>query len=134
MNWNTHWVFRTANFTVKYETGPDHGLDLSFDDTGEISDKLVSGELMVFTARVAVYYDGTCVGEDYLGGCIYESPEAFMSHNGADPMDRNCSTMRAAYGDNRVICHYFPDMVTRAIADARRTLCEMQNVSLRAVA
>ena len=32
------------------------------------------------------------------------------------------SVMRKTKGDNAVICHYFPSMVSEAIADARRTL------------
>lgn len=37
-------------------------------------------------------------------------------------MNRNCSIMRAANGDNVMIGHYFPDMVREAVRQARAWL------------
>ena len=107
MNTDIHWQFETKNFRVVFESLPEYDLDLSWDETGETQEKLISGEYVAFVARVAVYYDGTCVGEDYLGQCIYEDPEQFMDHKGMN---------QAKHGS------YFSDMVSIAIANAREYL------------
>jgi len=107
--WHTHWQFKTANFTIKYETGPEYDLDLSWDEDGETAEKLEQGLLCAFVARVAVYFDGWCLGEDYLGGCIYESPEHFIDHRGG----------RGSY---------FRDLVTNAIEQARAEIARKRLV------
>jgi hypothetical protein len=121
-HWETIWSFKTEHFRVDYDVAPDDDLDLSWDDDGATRDGLESGKYVAFVARVVVYCDDIELGADYLGGCIYESAKQFISHRDRDPMNRNCSIMRAACGDNAVICHYFPGMVRCAIAEARKAL------------
>ena len=104
---NIIWEFKTARFRVAFEIEPEYDLDLSFDDTGEVREGLEDGRFVAFVAKVAVYLDGREVGADYLGGCIYENPEAFRDHIGSKAK---------GYGS------YFADMVREAIRDARRTL------------
>src|SRR5215831_9043222 len=116
MNWHTQWEFKTAQFTVRAQITEDHDLDLSWDDDGETTAGLADGSLVAFGTRVQVIAsDGREIGSDSLWGSIYKRADDFFSgHRDRDPMNRNCSIMRAARGDNVVICHYFPDMVRQA--------------------
>lgn len=100
------WEFKTAQFSVIFETLPEYDVDLSFDDDGSIREGLQEGLYVAFVAKVAVYYRGREVAADYLGGCIYESPEDFMDHRG---LAKGCGS-------------YFSDMVRNAIAEARKVL------------
>jgi hypothetical protein len=119
----TMWQFTCGRFTVKAHIKPCDYLDLSWDDDGEIREGLESGALEAFDTRVSVWLNGAKIGEDWLSESIYADPaDFFAEHRGPDPMHRNCSAMRAARGDSVVICHYFPSMVSEAIADARRWL------------
>jgi hypothetical protein len=117
--------FETASYLVRATIEPDDDVDLSFDETSETRDNLESGEWQAFCTMVTVEHKetGVVLGKDTLCGSIYDKPaDFFSSHRSPDPMNRNCSMMRAARGDNSVICHYFPDMVRGAISDARKTL------------
>ena len=100
-HWDTVWTFKTANFTIVLEFGPEDDLDLSWDDDGSVADGLARGTLFAFVARVAVKHNGYTIGEDYLGNCIYNSERDFMGGG------------------------YFRDMVCCAIADARRNLANL---------
>lgn len=104
------WEFKTARFTVSFEAGPDYYLDLSWDETGEVREGLESGRYVAFVAKVAVYLDGREIGEDYLGGCIYESPEQFRDHFGIGPASRKSGSLMGSY---------FSAMVSQAIKEAR---------------
>lgn len=132
------WSFRTARFAVYLEVTPDYGYQYDGDDEGgETQAKLDSGEYVAFDSRVTVHLDGQEVGSDSLGGSVYAADEVdtfWTDHRCPDPLDRNCSIMRKARGTNVVICHYFPDMVHQAIADARNTLAKLQTVRLRKAA
>jgi hypothetical protein len=108
MRYTEIWRFETARFAIVYSVTDDHYLDLSWDDDGLIRDGLERGSLVAFEARVQCLLDGREVGADHLGGCIYESARAFV-------------------GDG-----YFRDMVSMAIAEARKTLSDMP--TLRKVA
>jgi hypothetical protein len=99
--WDTVWTFRTAQFDIILEFGPEYDLDLSWDENGSVADGLARGTLFAFVARVAVKHNGMTIGEDYLGECIYASERDFMRGG------------------------YFRDMVRCAIADARATLAKM---------
>jgi len=124
LHWENIWKFNTANFTVRFDAAPDDDLDLSWDTDGLTGAALHNGELVAFVARVTVNdrHTGKTLGWDTLHGCIYDSAEQFAtSHRDPDPMNRNCSIMRAAKG-TIVICHYFPGMVAEAIKEARATL------------
>lgn len=119
----TLWTFSTRRFRVSCEIEPDDYLDLSWDDTGEVAEKLKSGEYVAFQTRVAVYLDGVMIGADYLGGSIYADPEDFVTeHRDPDPKNRNCSA------NSYRVCHYFPDMVSGAIAEARAHLADVGHV------
>lgn len=114
------WEFHTRNFTVKAQIAPEDDSP-DFDDE-ETIEAISRGEIDWFMARVVVLsLYGDELGSDYLGGCAYkDAQEFFSSHRDPDPMNRNSSLMRNARGDNVVICHYFPSMVSEAIKDARR--------------
>lgn len=96
--WDKVWTFKTQRFEIGLEFGPEHDLDLSWDDDGSVRDGLDRGTLFAFIARVYVKCDGATVGEDYLGNCIYANERDFMKGG------------------------YLRDMVRCAIADARRHL------------
>lgn len=113
-------IFHTRNFSVVAAIEPDNDLDLSFDDTGEVTEKLNSGEYEAFQTAVHVYYRGAEVGADYLGGSIYANPrDFFKEHIGLAAKSRadGCN-----YG-----C-YFPDMIRTAIAEARKMLANVPHI------
>lgn len=118
------WQFRTARFLVTLELEHMDGYEYDGDDeNGETQAALDSGELIAFDSKVTVYLDGNEVGADYLGSSVYGADnfrEFYTAHRDSDPNNRNTLAMKAS---GRVICHYFPDMVRSAIADARKALC-----------
>lgn len=121
--------FETAQFIVRAVIVPDPDVDVSFDETGETAEKVASGEWQAFGTIVTVSHQGIVLGESSLWGSIYRDPlEFFTGHRGPDPMDRNCSTMKAARGANVCIGHYFPDMVREACGAARTALGNMPKV------
>jgi len=84
---------------------------------------------------VIVQLDGTIIGADLLGGSVYKSGEEsdfWTAHRDPDPMNRNCSIMRAKAGKPVAICHYFPEMVRAAIAEARDHLADIPTMRKRA--
>jgi hypothetical protein len=118
----TPWEFSTARFRVALEIYPEDFAP-DFDDDGETAADIEAGKIEWFCACVAVYLDGREVARDYLGGCAYESFQQFATmHRDPDPLNRNSSIMREARG---AICHYFPDMVSGAISEARKALRNM---------
>jgi hypothetical protein len=123
------WQFKTARFVITARIVADEFVDTSFDETGETAEKISSGEWFAFNTTVTVALrNGAELGSDTLCGSIYETPrEFFTAHRDADPMNRNCSIMRAKRGD-LTICHYFPDMVRNAISEARNALHDMPKV------
>jgi hypothetical protein len=74
--------FKTKNFRVLVDAIEDWDVDLSFDETGETERRLENGTLISFAARARVFFrpTGQELGRDYLGGCIYESLDAFQDH------------------------------------------------------
>lgn len=135
-NWETLWTFDTPNFRVALEVAPE---DTDPADSFELDEDIAfarEGGSAWFCASVAVYYgadeeDLIEVGRDVLGGCSYRSFEEFYtSHRDRNPMNRNCSIMRAKLGQNVSICHYFPDMVREAVNEARRK-CRRLSASLK---
>jgi hypothetical protein len=94
---------------------------------------LDDGELIAFATRVGVFLDGVLIGADYLGGSVYSASDYktfATAHRDPDPMNRNCSIMRASHpaGPNVSICHYFPDMVRQAVSAARECLADMPHL------
>lgn len=129
---NAEWSFETARFFVGFFAEPE---DMDPADSFQFEEDIEAvrnGDVEWFCASIRVYLKGDddtwCtdwreIGSDHLGGCAYNSiREFYTSHRDADPLNRNSSIMRAARGDNVAICHYFPSMVSEAIADARKTL------------
>ena len=111
------WKFKTKNFTVRMLAEFDEcGTDLSWDETGEVREKLESGEwsVYVFTAEV-LDARGNVVGSDSLGGSIYGDPEEFRDHIGLAIKSR---------ADGRNYGSYFTDMIREAICEARKTYAE----------
>lgn len=121
--------FETDNFTVRATVEADNDVDISFDETNETRDKLASGQWTAFGTVVTVEHEGIELGRSELWDSIYAKPHEFFSdHRGADPMNRNCSIMRAIHGGKTSICHYFPEVVKEAVWSARRTLAKMPKV------
>ena len=130
------WQFKTDRFTVALYLNRDSSYQYDGDDPdGETQAKLDSGELVAFESNVVVILDGeSVIGRSNLGGSVYAADEVeqfWTAHRDPDPMNRNCTTMRAAWQgkgdpDARVsICHYFPGMVSEAIAEAREYVEQM---------
>jgi hypothetical protein len=116
------YSFKTESFEVRGYAEPET-MDPADQLDEEAAADIEAGNSEWFRVRVEVLKNGHVIGYDTLGGCHYGSVrEFFTSHRDPDPMNRNCSIMRKARGDNVAICHYFPDMVKQAIADARRVL------------
>jgi hypothetical protein len=110
--------FHTERFTVIAEALEETDLDLSWDEDGSVAEGIDSGKYIVFCARVRVLYRGKEIGVDYLGGCIYESFDDFMDH-------RECGKQNREYerqGKDGRCGSYFHDMISAAIAEARKTL------------
>ena len=82
----------------EYDSPDDH-----FDDKGETAEAIREGRFDWFAACVTASKNGIELGADYLGGCCYESPQAFM-----DEPDG-----------------YFADMVSIAIANARDVIAKL---------
>lgn len=131
--------FNTKNFKVVVDAIEDYNVDLSFDEDGSTRKGLESGDLICFCARVRVYFKGQEVASDYLGGCIYESLDAFMDH-------KECGKQNAEYEAKERAQHkkigstgrrgsYFSDMITAACEEARKTILDRRaayaDVSIR---
>jgi len=125
-HWEECWRFETARFAVVFEVTPcqDDPAD-SFEDDESVQD-IREGRVDWFDCRVRVLCDDREIGADYLSCCAYTNVREFYeSHRDKDPLNRNCSIMRAAEGENVCICHYFPSMVAQAIDQARGTLADV---------
>lgn len=105
--------FCTDRFTVTVEAQPDYDMDLSWDETGEVAQKIQSGFFQHFCVKASVVYRGHEIATDYLGGCIYEHPSDFMDHRGIRQKSR---ADKCNYGS------YFSDMVSNVISEARKLL------------
>lgn len=117
------YEFTIGRFTIAADIRLSDDFDLSWDDDGETRANLESGLWEAFDTKVSVSCNGVEIASDWLCQSIYANPSEFFSdHRSADPMNRNCSIMRAANGDNVSICHYFPDMVRNAVNEARAWL------------
>lgn len=90
----TIYTFKTARFTLELAAEPELDAPDWFGAEEDIQ-RIQRGELVYFCARVRILLDGRELAADYLGGCCYETPQAFRR----DP--------------------YFLDMVRSAVKDAR---------------
>lgn len=116
--------FKTQHFTVIVDTLPEHDLDLSWDDDGSTAKGLNNGSLVAFVARARVLGpSGMELASDYLGECIYESPEAFEDHRECGRYNRELE----AYGAVGRCGSYFADMVSNVCSEARKEWLKLQN-------
>lgn len=121
--------FKTDQFHVIVDALEDYDIDLSFDETGEVREKLESGEYIGFCARVRVLHETLGeVSSDYLGGCIYASLEEFEDHRECGKETRGLR----AKGSSAVCGSYFADMVREAISNARKAIKGAQTIYVRA--
>jgi hypothetical protein len=116
------WQFCTARFSVEFHATEE---DMDPADSFEFPDHIEfarSGDPAAWFAAWVIVRDRESmdiVGHDHLGGCSYNTfREFYTAHRDPDSANRNCAATNAKH----VICHYFPGMVSQAIADARRTL------------
>lgn len=118
------WTFKTRRFTVRLTIEPDYGYRYDGDDPeGETQAKLNSGEYIAFDSAVTVEFDGIKIAADHLGGSVYDArkvKEFWTAHRDHDHNNRNCSMHM-----DRVIGHYFPEMVRIAIEAARKHFANM---------
>ena len=119
--------FRTPNFTVRVTAQEEDDLDLSWDDDGSVRKGLENGEFIAFCVKATVYYKGTELATDYLGGCIYRSLAEFMDHKECGKQNKLC----AAKGEAGRCGSYFTDMVRTVCDEAREELHKLQNVKVR---
>ena len=119
--------FHTPNFTVRVTAEEDNYLDLSFDDDGSVREGLENGKFIAFCAKAAVYYKGTELATDYLGGCIYRSLDEFMDHRECGKQNK----VYAAKGETGRCGSYFADMVKQVCDEARKELKRLQQVKVR---
>lgn len=121
--------FKTRNFRVVVDALEDWDTDLSFDETGEVREKLERGEYICFTVRARVFYNGQELAADYLGGCIYENIGAFQDHRECGAETRR---LRAS-GSTAAVCgSYFAGMVHGVCKQARKTIQGFHAVRVRA--
>jgi len=128
------WSFKTRQFRVSLILQRNWRYQYDGDDPeGETQAKLNSGEYVAFDSRVEVEWEGQVIGENHLGGSVYSADnvsEFWTAHRDPDPMNRNCSIMRANHpsGPRVSICHYFPGMVEEAISEARQYIRDLPAV------
>jgi hypothetical protein len=117
--------FNTRNFRVIVDAvEEDLPSDLSWDESGEVAEKLDSGEFIRFCARARVIFKPTSteLGADYLGDCIYRSLEEFADHRQAAKQQRKLR----AKGSDALVGSYFADMIAQAIAEARKEFATLK--------
>lgn len=108
------WRFNTKRFSVILDCDWEIDPDLSWDETGEIRDKVLDGLWDCVCFRVRVLFEGEEIAADYLGNSIYGDVRDFRKeHIGIALRNRLSGTN---YG-----C-YFPGMVRGAISEARQKL------------
>ena len=101
----TIWTFKTRNFAVVVDCDYEQDwLDLSWDETGEVAEKIVSGEWSAYTMRARLLDRfGKELVSDYLGQSIYADPMDFRDHIGS----------QGKWGS------YFTDMVRTVLDEGR---------------
>ena len=115
--------FKTAHFRVIADWTEDYDADLSYDESGETLRNVQSGKWVCMLVRVRVLHDTLGdLGVDYLGGCVYEKPEAFMDHKECGAETRR---LRAS-GSNAICGSYFTDMISEAIGNARKEVLRLK--------
>jgi hypothetical protein len=73
-------------FTIRLSAAPeDQPIDWDFEteqDRLDLLEKIDNGTLVYFIAKVEAIKCGIVLGTDYLGGCCYESVQAFVDEGG----------------------------------------------------
>lgn len=100
-------VKQIDGFDIYFEALEEN--DYSFDlmepqDAKEAQDKINSGELVLFCAKVTAERSGIELASDYLGGCIYEDATDFYTIYEGE---------------------YFADMVQNVLAEAKPNLISL---------
>ena len=100
MNWQHIHDEDFAGFRIDFYATPDDTdpRDLFDVDADEICRDINEGRLEWFVAKVTASREGVTLGEDYLGGCCYESVSDFLQDG------------------------YYTNMIDNAVAEARATL------------
>ncbi len=131
MRTGTVWKFapKGSRFKVRLRIEQDRRYRYDGDDEeGETQAKLDAGEYVAFDSFAEVLLDGEVIGTDSLHGSVYldgDESDFWTDHRSADPMNRNCTIMRAKRGELTCICHYFPDLIRSAVDEARQYVRDM---------
>jgi hypothetical protein len=93
----------TQGFHIVFSVRPEDihpraSFDDSCHDIEDICNKIDNGTYVWFIARVEAYRHGVLLATDYLGGCLYENYQDFLSDG------------------------YYEDMVSNVIAEATQTI------------
>ena len=119
---NQVWKFAIGRVKLTLEIEQEQNYQYDGDDkNGETQDKLDCGDYVAFTSIVRCYIDNMEMGRDDLSGSVYEfgkESEFWTAHRTSSPEYRNTLAQKA---QRRVICHYFPGMISEAIRQARET-------------
>lgn len=118
--------FNTPNFRVTVDAINEDYPDLSWDKSGETTEQVINGDMLVFAVRAYVTHKNTGItlGECYLGNCVYSDIADFQDHPQCAAETRK---LRAA-GCDATCGSYFSDMVRESIANARGTLADLRRV------
>lgn len=125
------WRFKTKRFTIFLELERERKYKYEGDDPdGETQARIDNGEFVAFSATVQIYLDDSDneIASNSLYGCIYDAGRVYefvTDHWNSPPEYRNTLAMKA---QNKVICHYFPDMVREAVAEARSYIRGMNDL------
>lgn len=109
----TIWTFETAHFKVVVDCDWESDPDLSWDETGEVREKINSGEWGNYCFRARLIWNGNEIATDYLGNSIHADPAEFRDHVGLAIKSR---------ADNANYGSYFKDMVGTVISEGRKAL------------
>jgi hypothetical protein len=106
MYYETMHTEKTAGFDIVFSIAEeDHAPYWEFESEEErqaLLERIADGHLSWFRARVQAFKNGVLLGEDYLGGCCYDSPIQFV--NASD---------------------YYADMVEEVVRQARNKLADL---------
>jgi hypothetical protein len=120
--------FKTAQFRVIVDAIVEDCPDISWDETGEIADKLENGDLVIFCARARVIHDQLGeIASDYLGNCINTDFDDFMDHKECAAYTRKLR----AEGSTAICGGYFADMIAIVIRGAREAITDVKSVYIR---
>ena len=110
-NFETLWRFNTKRFSIDLSCAEEYAPNLSWGDTGEVREKLATGEYVCVCFRVRVLLDGSEIASDYLGESIYADVRDFRrEHVGLAALRRK---------DGKNYGCYFSGMVASCVKDAR---------------